>query len=122
MKANYEDLIEAKQYSTDEVEVGTWYNGKKMYRRILNFAMTGAASTTTTQNINLSSWGITTICFIQGTEYFGSGSALPYPYYTSATDFGVAYFNMGSKIFTVRYQYNDATGRYLVFEITYLKD
>ena len=93
-----------------------------MYRRMLNFQMTGSANTVTTQSIDLSSWGITTICSIKGTEYYGQGGAFPYPYYTSNTDFGTCYFDMSSKMLTVRYQYNNATGRYLVFEITYLKD
>lgn len=34
MKANYEELEDMSKYSTTEKKIGTWINGKPVYRRV----------------------------------------------------------------------------------------
>lgn len=34
MKANYEELEDMSKYSTTETKIGTWINGKPLYRKV----------------------------------------------------------------------------------------
>lgn len=37
MKANYEELEDMSKYSTSETKIGTWINGKPLYRKVCVF-------------------------------------------------------------------------------------
>ncbi len=54
-KEEYEKLKKANTYTTDEVEIGTWIDGKIIYRRIISLP-SGISSTGTVHMVGDYSW------------------------------------------------------------------
>lgn len=45
MKANYEELEEMSKYSTTETKIGTWINGKTIYRKVITGTINSGLNT-----------------------------------------------------------------------------
>lgn len=70
----YQDLENQEIYSTNEVKIGTWVDGKPLYRKVFNFTTTSSAYTFTTYNTGLTNVGIS---FIDGGYIDNNGVRTP---------------------------------------------
>ena len=69
---------EVNDYSTTEIDTGKkWIDGKKIYRKVINF---GALPNATTKEINTDITNIDRVISISGYAYDGSNTFIPLPH------------------------------------------
>lgn len=76
-------------YSLAETKIGTWVDGKPLYRKVLVFSNgTGEVTGTNGKVYNLSDFGIANadeIHFVQPSYYMHNGNRMPFPFYDGQT-------------------------------------
>lgn len=72
-------------YSTEETRIGTWIDGKPLYRRVFNVTTPLTASTSTSEILHVSI-PVETIVHILGVSKSTSGQWRSVPYYITDTD------------------------------------
>ena len=86
------DGSENQIYSTDETIIGTWVNGKPLYRKIIKVSVNqGVQKIYDVSNMNLDD-----IICMNGSISQSVGSFVPIPYGTSSNDFAVVYYPKSS--------------------------
>lgn len=108
--------LEAGQYSTEEVLIGTWIDGKPIYRKVITMTLPNNSVTYWTDVTN-SPEGIETIVNVYGS----ASNNAPLPFYES-TDYFVIFNSVGTT--KLKYQqkgYNNF-GIRLVIEYTKTTD
>lgn len=75
-------------YSTTETRIGTWIDGKPIYRKIYNNVN---ITTSNTDLINISSLGIGSIVKIYGVIFTSSNNAFPVPLTDSSSNYSVIF-------------------------------
>lgn len=118
---NRQQLDKILNKSVDEQEIGLLYDGRRLYRRIIHFSLTGKANEQTVQQVNLSSWNIQSIQELKAVGYWDGGSAIQWNYYVSNNDFGRIYFDINTNLLNLVYKYPSAVKRYIQIEIIYTK-
>ena len=79
-------------YSTDETVIGTWINGKPLYRKIIKTSVKqGVQKIYDVSNMNLDD-----IIRMNGSISQSEGSIVHIPYGTSSNDFAVVYYPKSS--------------------------
>lgn len=86
--ANIESLATMETYSTTEQVVGTWKNGKPLYRKVVPF---GALPNNTTKEIQLNGTGAGVIRLVKVDAYMTADSSMqiyarPIPYWTDGSE------------------------------------
>lgn len=85
---DYTDEKAQEVYSTDEVRIGTWINGKPIYRKIFtNVNITSS----NTDLINISSLGMQNIVKIYGALFTTSSTVFPIPLTDSSSNYSVIF-------------------------------
>lgn len=84
-------------YSTDETVVGRWIDGKKIYRKVINYNMT-----TTSASIDLSSYNIDTMISQTGFNIQTSGNVTNIPIYVEANDYVFTFYRSTTNVFELR--------------------
>ena len=77
-------LILETDFSTEEKVIGTWIDGKPLYRKIIETTTNSAANSTKT--MDLSALNVKEITHICGTRHWATGS-IHIPYYFSSNDY-----------------------------------
>lgn len=92
--SGWTEIPDPNTYSTDEVRVGTWIDGKPLYRKVV----TASASASSTFNIIDSS--VNTI--VKTTTYLttDTGQVLPIPYYIDGNTYGYGNNYQNNYIYT----------------------
>ena len=86
------DGSENQIYSTDETVIGTWINGKPLYRKIIKTSVKqGVQKIYDVSNMNLDD-----IIRMNGSISQSEGSIVHIPYGTSSNDFAVVYYPKSS--------------------------
>ena len=86
------DGSENQIYSTDETIIGTWVNGKPLYRKIIKTSVKqGVQKIYDVSNMNLDD-----IIRMNGSISQSEGSIVHIPYGTSSNDFAVVYYPKSS--------------------------
>ena len=86
------DGSENQIYSYDETPIGTWVNGKPLYRKIIKTSVNqGVQKIYDVSNMNLDD-----IIRMDGSISQSVGSIVPIPYYTNSNDFTVVYYPKSS--------------------------
>ena len=86
------DGSENQIYSTDETVIGTWINGKPLYRKIIKTSVKqGVQKIYDVSNMNLDD-----IICMNGSLSQSEGSIVHIPYGTSSNDFAVVYYPKSS--------------------------
>ena len=124
LQEEYKDdsyFCKLNKYSTEEIKVGTWIDGKPIYRKVYQYT-TGAGANPR----NFSEAGITDIDAIVNISGFtlqpNSNNYVPLSYYNSSTDWA-NFYTGGKNAFSVRcgssYGYGATT---IIFEYTKTTD
>lgn len=77
------DYVEHKEfnnkqiYSTNEQVIGTWVDGKPLYRKVLNF---GSLPNAGTKDISVGSTNINQVIDLRGFAFNSAGATMPLPY------------------------------------------
>ena len=86
------DGSENQIYSTDETVIGTWIDGKPLYRKIIKASVNqGVQKIYDVSNMNLDD-----IIRMDGSISQSEGSIVSLPYGTSSNDFAVVYYPKSS--------------------------
>lgn len=75
-------------YSTSETRIGTWIDGKPIYRKIYNNVN---ITTSNTDLINISSLGIGSVVKIYGLIFTSSNNTFPVPLTDSSSNYSVIF-------------------------------
>lgn len=86
-KTNLE-LTKSTQYSTEEIPVGTWIDGKTIYRKVFS----GNFNSSAVADLDLTSLNIENIVNTEWIGWHNNGNAVQLPYYYSAADQGYWYY------------------------------
>ena len=91
------DGSENQIYSYDETPIGTWANGKPLYRKIIKASVNqGKQDVYDVSDMNLDE-----VIDIRGAISQSVGSFVPIPYYTNSNDFTVVYYPKSSNYIKV---------------------
>lgn len=88
MKANYEELEDMSKYSTTETKVGTWNDGKPIYRKIF-----GLGAITKSTNFNAPISNLDKMVKIEGIAYISSFSqyvSLPFSHPSTSQNYDIS--------------------------------
>ena len=111
------ELKGGEEYSTSEVNTGkTWIDGKPIYRQVYKYT-----STSNSDNINVESWNIDSICFMQGFIYDSTNRQLDINYYVGANDFFRVLARLYNNNFTITVQRGNSNSRIIAIIIEYTK-
>lgn len=115
--ANTTAITNLGNYSTTEVDTGkTWIDGKPIYRQVYKYT-----STSSSDNINVESWNIDSICFMQGFIYDSTNRQLDTNYYVGANDFFRVLARMYNNNFTITVQRGNSNSRIIAIIMEYTK-
>ena len=113
-----EYINELETYSTDEIRVGTWIDGKPLYRIVLQFP--NGTQSTDLVNYTLSNYGITNVdtIFIVHPSYYSFGNAtFPFQY----NDGNAFACNVNPTILAVKLGYNQIANSPFLITLEYTK-
>ena len=106
----YEEFIKKSEevYSTEEVKIGTWIDGKPIYRKVFDIKTISASNT---DLVNVSNLNIETLIKLNGVIITDGGGKFPVPLYDSSSNYSVLFIN----------EYNYIRGRATVGNGTFSK-
>ena len=116
--AGWQEVDDPNVYSTTEKRVGTWIDGKPLYRKCYSTTTPSTSSDTSLEDVtSLNIANITKLdTYIQAGEYIYGN------YYYANNNYGCVYYNSYNKqIRTVQTKYNDKT-IYIIVEYTKTTD
>ena len=107
--------ISLNEYSTENnVKVGTWYDGKTLYRKVYTFNSNGAYTLDLPQNVA----EVFTLndCVLFRSASVGSATSLyrTNPYFTSTNDYWNTYIDFTAKSLTIRQAGQNGTTVYVI--------
>ena len=91
------DGSENQIYSYDETPIGTWVNGKPLYRKIIKASVNQGKQ----EVYDVSDMNLDEVINIRGGISQSVGSFVPIPYYTNSSDFTVVYYPKSSNYIKV---------------------
>ena len=91
------DGSENQIYSTDETIIGTWVNGKPLYRKIVKASVNQGNH----EVYDVSDMNLDEIINMRGTISQSVGSFVPIPYYTNSSDFTIVFYPKSSNYIKV---------------------
>ena len=95
-------------YSTEEQRIGTWIDGKPLYRKAFDIKTISASNT---DLVNVSNLNIETLIKLNGVIITDGGGKFPVPLYDSSSNYSVLFIN----------EYNYIRGRAMVGNGTFSK-
>ena len=113
------DGSENQIYSYDETPIGTWVDGKPLYRKCFNYT----SSDRDTEIANLSSLNVDTVCNIYGTRfYYSDGESFQSAVNVAHSNsyWSVGYYRNENK--TLRLNTNEASSGVIIIEYTKTTD
>lgn len=81
------DTVDLVNYSTSEQVVGTWRDGKTLYRKVINF---GNLPNSTNKEVVTGLTSNESVKTIRGYCYLTNGSVLPLPYVTTSASYNIS--------------------------------
>lgn len=120
MQDNIEDGIEEKQtYSTEEIRIGTWIDGKPLYRKVFTGTTTNdmISSSQIIANFSTTFVPVKTNGYIS--NYTNNGSFIQIGQYYGANDYTYYIINPGQ--IKVRISLDAYVGRNIIFIMEYTK-
>lgn len=109
-------------YSTEEVRIGTWIDGKPLYRRVIPITLpTGDGYVSSPiSSVPYVDWPVSMQGFVRATE----GSCVPISFYGSdgATTLGIQFTTSDGFYAFVKSQYLFGVSGYIIFEYTKTTD
>ena len=111
---NVSTLTESLVYSTKEKVVGTWYNGKTLYRKVFTFNGEGSYALDLPQNV--SEMFTLNDCVLFRSVAIGSDTALlrTNPYFLSTDDYWNTFIDFTAKHLTIRQVGQTGTTVYVI--------
>ena len=85
---------------TNEQEIGTWTDGKTIYRKVITKTMSGSSD-----SIDLTSWNIDTLITQKGFNIqttYNSGNETQIPIYVASNDYAFTFYRTKTKILELR--------------------
>ena len=112
------DVENKHTYSTDEQVIGTWIDGKPIYRKTI--VMSNVTETTKTYDLSLLSIGT---CMIDSSHsYFEQGNyQLPIFSYGGTTDYSRAFYDSNAKLLYVQFGTTYTMSKKIYITIEYTK-
>ena len=106
----YEEFAKKSEevYSTEEQKIGTWIDGKPLYRKAFDIKTISASNT---DLVNVSNLNIETLIKLNGVIITDGGGKFPVPLYDSSSNYSVLFIN----------EYNYIRGRAMVGNGTFSK-
>lgn len=106
----YEEFTKKSEevYSTEEQKIGTWIDGKPLYRKAFDIKTISASNT---DLVNVSNLNIETLIKLNGVIITDGGGKFPVPLYDSSSNYSVLFIN----------EYNYIRGRAMVGNGTFSK-
>ena len=92
--APYQNLDGLENYSTDEIKIGTWIDGKPLYRKIYTISN---PQNSNTNYVNLASLNIATVVNLKG-FYSTSFGTFSIPFYDSENNYSVMFVNDNNQL------------------------
>jgi hypothetical protein len=118
---NTTKITNLQAYSTSETKIGTWIDGKPLYRKVID---TGALPNATTKTVSSGISNLKKIVFIHGIGHnTTSDTYIPIPYPSStANQTLMVYFTNGSVNLLAQTNYAQYDESYIVLEYTKTTD
>ena len=111
------ELKSGEIYSTSEIKTNkVWIDGKPIYRQVYKYT-----SASNSDNINIESWNIDSICFMQGFIYDSTNRQLDTKYYVGANDFFRVLTRLYNNNFTITVQRGNSNSRVIAIIMEYTK-
>lgn len=125
VRAVNEALENTEIYSTDEVRIGTWIDGKPLYRKVIQKNVSAYANETySLSSLGISNQDIVIVNLGKSTAHYSSitgGSYSTVSYYVSSDDRAHVYVNMQHDL-RIQNQNSDERTYYIVLEYTKTTD
>ena len=96
-------------YSTDETIIGTWIDGKPLYRLVVQANITNSSCSITMSN------NIKDVVKMSGIFKQSIGNTVPLPQYTSNTNYEFMYHDVSSNTLVIKTGSGFSTGQAIVF-------
>ena len=112
---NYVNGLET--YSADETRVGTWIDGKPIYRKVLNLTTPNNASETNIATLT----GIDNLTDIKGFVINEANARVNYPYYFNSGNYGVLFYRTNTGDIVCSNTYSSYQNRPIIVIIEYTK-
>lgn len=91
---NTENIENNSTYSTSEIQIGTWVDGKPLYRQVFNITN---PSSSNTDYVSVSSLNISNLVHLYG-FYKNSTGTFGIPFHDSDTNYSVLFVSSGNNI------------------------
>jgi len=116
----WEEVDDPNVYSTDETVVGTWIDGKPLYRKVIITNLSDTVNVETRTNFNSN---IRDIIKIDGYIRLSDSSNVPLNFYVSSTEYIVTYSDFTSGNGRIRTVNNSSkyTGKEVKYIVEYTK-
>lgn len=112
-------------YSTEETKIGTWIDGKPLYRKVISFSPDTNSNTVSIAH-GISNLGVVIKCYGRFQSY-SSNRLIPQLYYTLDPQFAVSPYSISSTNIEIGYgnwfkTSGNATNCYIIIEYTKTTD